>query len=407
MIWCREYAYDRTLQSLGATVRDFLCNLDSLHDHLETHMFPGMKAPSFRCSDGPNGEIYLHYYSHRRGLEYLVIGILKTVCRQLHNTIVEVEIIQQVDDTNDHVVFAIKELGPVNCQKEASSHSLQMFKPDHSYIDKVSWSPVPAAQFCQIFPFHIIFDNRQRILQMGTSLFRVLTSYDIDIQHVRLCEVFEVERPQGMTFDFSSLNSHINMAFIVSLKNSDTSAPLRLKGQMMVLNDQEDSFGKMLFLCSPRVSDLADLSGRRLYVSDLPLHDATRDLMLLDDARSKQHSQIIKLEDMNSRLDIANRALAKAHKELAKQKDLTDRLLYSMFPVHVATQLKKNEEVAAESFSSVTILFSDIVDFTTICGQCHPSEVVTMLHSLYKEFDAVTWENNLYKVIFYDIASVW
>jgi guanylate cyclase soluble subunit beta len=400
LIWCREYAYDRTLQYLGATIRDFLCNLDSLHDHLETHMFPGMTAPSFHCSDGPSDELYLHYYSRRRGLEYLVIGILKAVCRQLHNTIVEVEILQQVDDIHDHVVFAIKDLGPVSLEynKQASSHSLQMFKPDRYYTNDVNWSPVAATQFCQIFPFHIIFDDQQRILQMGTSLFRVLSNYDIDVQQVRLSEILEVERPQGMTFDFFCLKSYINTVFSVSLKNTDSSLPLRLKGQMMVLDKEENCSEKMLFLCSPRVGDLSDLSSRRLYLSDLPLHDATRDLMLLDDARSKQYSQIIKLEDINSRLDVANKQLVKAHKELAKQKDLTDRLLYSMFPVHVATQLKRNEEVDAESFSSVTILFSDVVEFTTICGRCHPAQIVGMLDRLYKEFDAVTWENKLYKV---------
>ena len=407
LIWCREYGYDQTLQSLGATIRDFLCNLDSLHDHLETHMFPGMKAPSFRCSDGPNGEIYLHYYSCRQGLEHLVIGIIKTVCHQLYNTTVEVEIVQKVDDTNDHVVFAIEEVGPVKCEKEASSHSVQGFKPDYSYIDKVNCSPIPAAQFCQIFPFHVLFDNHQRIIQMGGSLFRVLTSYGIDTQQVRLGELFDVERPQGMTLNLHCIQSHINMVFILSLKNSQSPKTLRLKGQMMVLNDEEDSFGKMIFLCSPRVGNLAELSGCHLYLSDLPLHDATRDLMLLDDTRSKQHCQIVKLEGLNSGLNVAHRALAKTHKELAHQKDLTDKLLYSLFPVHVATQLKQNKEVAPEAFSLVTVLFSDIVDFTTICAKCCPSEIVKMLDSLYKEFDTVAWENNLFKVVLCGQPAVW
>ena len=165
----------------------------------------------------------------------------------------------------------------------------------------------------------------------------------------------------------------------------------------MILSNEEDLFEKMLFLCSPRISGLSELSDH-LYLSDFPLHDATRDMMLRDDTQSKQHGQIVKLEDMNARLNAAHRDLAKAHKELAVQKDLTDKLLYSMFPVHVATQLKQNEKVAAETFSSVTLLFSDICDFTTICSKCHPSQIIEMLDRLYKEFDTVTWENNLYKV---------
>lgn len=36
-----------------------------------------MKAPSFRCTGGPEGAIILHYYSDRPGLESIVIGIVK------------------------------------------------------------------------------------------------------------------------------------------------------------------------------------------------------------------------------------------------------------------------------------------------------------------------------------------
>ena len=164
------------------------------------------------------------------------------------------------------------------------------------------------------------------------------------------------------------------------------------------LTKNSETEGKILFLCSPRVSDLKELAGCRLYLSDMPLHDATRDLMLLDDTRANQHSQIVQLEDANTKLNNAHSALARAHSELAKQKELTDKLLYSMFPVHVAIQLKQNKTVVAETFSSVTILFSDIAGFTAICAKCHPSQVISMLDQLYKEFDAVTWENELYKV---------
>jgi guanylate cyclase soluble subunit beta len=400
-IWCREFGYDRTLQALGATVRDFISNLDALHDHLATNMFPEMRAPSFRCTDGSNGEILLHYYSSRVGLQHIVIGIIKTVCRQLHHTEVKMEIVQERSAKHDHVVFSIRELGAASADMHPDIiRRMQSFKPDLSYIDRLSWSPVPAIEFCQIFPFHIMFDEQQRICQLGTSLFRVITSHNIDVQHARLDDIFEVVRPQGMSFSFKDIQSHINMVFVLGTKDTPATEGLRLKGQMVWLNGAIDrsSSGKMLFLCSPRVGDLSELAGRRLYLSDLPLHDATRDLMLLDDTRTNQHGQIVKLEDMNTKLNVAHQELAVAHKDLAKEKDLTDKLLYSMFPVHVATQLKQDEEVAAETFPSVTILFSDIVGFTAICGKCHPSQIVRMLDSLYKEFDAVTRENKLYKV---------
>lgn len=95
--FCQDSGYDKILQVLGATPRDFLqvnididthCskqtdvtrllqNLDALHDHLAT-LYPGMRAPSFRCTERPeDGALILHYYSDRPGLEHIVVGIVK------------------------------------------------------------------------------------------------------------------------------------------------------------------------------------------------------------------------------------------------------------------------------------------------------------------------------------------
>lgn len=51
-------------------------NLDALHDHLGT-LYPGMRAPSFRCTEETDGSLILHYYSERPGLEHIVIGIVR------------------------------------------------------------------------------------------------------------------------------------------------------------------------------------------------------------------------------------------------------------------------------------------------------------------------------------------
>lgn len=74
--FCQDSGYDKILEVLGATPRDFLQNLDALHDHLGT-LYPGMRAPSFRCTERKDGSLVLHYYSDRPGLEHIVIGIVK------------------------------------------------------------------------------------------------------------------------------------------------------------------------------------------------------------------------------------------------------------------------------------------------------------------------------------------
>ena len=63
-----------------------------MHDHLST-IYPGMQAPSFRCTPGTKDEsLILHYYSERDGLEHIVIGIIREVTKQLHNTETEIKV---------------------------------------------------------------------------------------------------------------------------------------------------------------------------------------------------------------------------------------------------------------------------------------------------------------------------
>lgn len=88
----------------------WLQNLDALHDHLAT-IYPGMRAPSFRCTVRPeDGALILHYYSDRPGLEHIVIGIVKvrnTLChiewkeRQLNSSFYIISAFMQ----ENHILF--------------------------------------------------------------------------------------------------------------------------------------------------------------------------------------------------------------------------------------------------------------------------------------------------------------
>ncbi|CAD7091858.1 unnamed protein product [Hermetia illucens] len=97
--FCQDSGFDKILQVLGATPRDFLQNLDALHDHLGT-LYPGMRAPSFRCTE-KDGSLILHYYSERPGLEHIVIGIVKAVASKLHGVEVNIEIIKRKGEPLD------------------------------------------------------------------------------------------------------------------------------------------------------------------------------------------------------------------------------------------------------------------------------------------------------------------
>ena len=60
---------------------------NAIHFILLQSIYPGMRAPSFCCTERPeDGATILHYYSEREGLEPIVCGIVKAVSKKLHDS---------------------------------------------------------------------------------------------------------------------------------------------------------------------------------------------------------------------------------------------------------------------------------------------------------------------------------
>ncbi|XP_013168989.1 PREDICTED: guanylate cyclase 32E-like [Papilio xuthus] len=83
--------------------------------------------------------------------------------------------------------------------------------------------------------------------------------------------------------------------------------------------------------------------------------------------------------------------------QLTQEKRRTDDLLNRILPRTVAEALKRGEPVQAESYDSVTVYFSDIVDFAHIVNTSSPMQVVDILHDLYTCCDAIISYYNVHK----------
>ena len=83
---------------------------------------------------------------------------------------------------------------------------------------------------------------------------------------------------------------------------------------------------------------------------------------------------------------------------IREQRDQADRLLFNVLPKTIAERLKQSHETIAEEFSSASVLFADIVNFTPISARFGPHEVVNMLDELFSRFDELVDKYGVEKI---------
>ncbi|XP_076028070.1 guanylyl cyclase C-like [Genypterus blacodes] len=80
------------------------------------------------------------------------------------------------------------------------------------------------------------------------------------------------------------------------------------------------------------------------------------------------------------------------------ERDRADCLNFMLLPGPVVKSLMETGGVEPELYDEVTVYFSDIVGFTTLCQYSTPMEVVDMLNELYNGFDSILDHHDVYKV---------
>ena len=90
----------------------------------------------------------------------------------------------------------------------------------------------------------------------------------------------------------------------------------------------------------------------------------------------------------------AEEALETAGRERAR----ADRLLLNILPAPIATRLKNSDSTIADEIPEASILFCDIVDFTTMSSAMSAEEVVTVLNELFSRIDSMLDDHSMEKI---------
>ncbi len=85
-------------------------------------------------------------------------------------------------------------------------------------------------------------------------------------------------------------------------------------------------------------------------------------------------------------------------RELAAEKAKSDRLLSNMLPESVAARLREDPSGLAETFEEVSVLFADLVGFTTLASAMPATELVRLLDDLFSRFDDLAAHHGVEKV---------
>lgn len=93
-----------------------------------------------------------------------------------------------------------------------------------------------------------------------------------------------------------------------------------------------------------------------------------------------------------------NKKLGQQKLEIEQEQQKSENLLLNILPYSIAQELKENGKTIPRKYESVSIFFSDFVNFTRISAQSTPEEIIAELNDCFKGFDAIMEEEGVEKI---------
>ncbi|XP_076621195.1 guanylate cyclase 1 soluble subunit alpha 2 isoform X1 [Colletes latitarsis] len=381
---------ERAFRCLGNDLTAFLTTLDGVNDVVQ-HQSGSEAEAEFVCIATPEA-IELHFTTDHPSVAHLLVGSLKGIARQFYNDNANVYIQPDPYNTKFFRYCIIPERYSGHLLVDSEIDNLDTIAtPFRPLSTEASDLRMGVGSFCKAFPWHFVVDRQFELVQLGVGYMRIF-GHHLNRLGREISTYFVFTRPRGVTLTFHEILKRANTPFVLTLQRPQgvdkyPAEGLEMKGQMIHCPESDS----ILFVSSPFLNGLEGLTGRGLFISDIPLHDATRDVILVGEQARAQDGLRRRMDKLKSSIEEANLAVS-----AEREKNVS--LLHLIFPPDIAKRLWLGESIEAKTYPEVTMLFSDIVGFTEICSTATPMMVINMLQNLYEQFDSFCGQLDVYKV---------
>ncbi len=271
--------------------------------------------------------------------------------------------------------------------------------------------------FGNLFPFFIIFDSSLKINEIGASMHKLLG----DFTGKNFNDLFKFLRPTlSIKMSFESMKEHLDTIIIVE----SIEHPLKtsFRGQFIF----EERTNEILFINSPWIKQIAELSYQDLLISDFAIHDTIIDnLQLLqskqlvnDDLKevSDQFIELAKFPNQDPkpimRLNFDGKLIySNASADLLIRHEKTEivKLIFEQFKHKLTTKIKEQLYINSRYFDCTLIPYQDknyinvyLNEVTeTVEYQKELTNTTTRLYTLLESLEAAVLAEDLNnKIIF-------
>lgn len=122
--------------------------------------------------------------------------------------------------------------------------------------------------------------------------------------------------------------------------------------------------------------------------------DLQRGNRLLARKLARMDANVRQMEQMQ---DSTSKLLSSLMRELDQERAHSQSLLLNILPQAIIDRLEDGETIA-DRYDSVTVLFSDLIGFTSISSELEPQLLVSELNLLFSEFDALCERTEVEKI---------